>query len=80
MTQIINGQLVSRVKLHNSHNGNPRYRLRIYTVAETISLVTKTDGQVGYYATNFKIGEWCIFEVSGIKRQTIVAITKDITL
>jgi hypothetical protein len=67
--------MVGLRRLSNSMNGNPRYRVRIYKIDETIDLVTKSDGQIGYYIDNHKIGEWLNFEVSGIKRQAIVAVT-----
>ena len=76
MTSIIHGQLVGLRRQSSSRNGNPRYKARIYKVDETIDLMTKTDGQVGYYIDNFKIGDWLTFEVSGTQRQVIVGVTK----
>ena len=80
MTTIIHGQMVGLRRLANSRNGNPRYSVRIYKVGETVDINTVTDGQVGYYIDNFKVGDWLNFEVSGAKRRTIVSAVLEATL
>lgn len=76
MTSIMHGQLVGLRRMNNSRNGNPKYVARIYKVDETIDVVTKTDGQVGYYIDNYKIGDWLNFEISGNARKVIVGVAK----
>lgn len=76
MSYTIFGQLVSVKRLTNSVNGNPRFKLRIYKMDETIELNTATDASIGYAVTNYKLGDWLTFTIKGVKQKTIIGITK----
>lgn len=74
MKTITHGQIVKLIRLPNSRMGNPKYKLRIYTPAETFDAVTETDAGFAYAITNRYIGKWADITLSGTVRQRIVDI------
>lgn len=54
---IYHGQIVKLERMNSSVNGNPRYRVILYTPAETFIFRTQSDSSFGYSVANY-LNKW----------------------